>query len=259
VVVDADERIASHNSFWEGLMSNSEEIPIQEQEQYWDMWQDDRSINSWAQRRSEIILQLLKSLELENPNIIDFGCGNGWFCPKLADYGKVTGIDLSRENMHKAQERFPNIEFIGADIFSHPLPAEHYDVVVSQQVIAHVSKQSEYVSKCAGLLKDGGHLILSTNNKIVMDRLGHEYVDDTKLGHLENWLSLRMLKQLLRPEFDLISHQSIIPRGHRGILRVVNSDKLSKIWSSLFGAASAQRFKEKLGLGYINIVLAKKR
>jgi 2-polyprenyl-3-methyl-5-hydroxy-6-metoxy-1,4-benzoquinol methylase len=240
-------------------MSDFEDVPIQKQEQYWDMWQDRRSINPWAQKRSGIILEWLKSLELKDPKIIDFGCGNGWFCPKLAEHGTVTGIDLSRENMQKAQERFPDIEFIGADIFTHPLPAEHYDVVVSQQVIAHVREQSEYVSKCARLLKDGGHLILSTNNKFVMDRLGQEYVDDTELGHFENWLSMKDLKQLLQTEFDLIYHQSIIPRGHNGILRLLNSEKINKIWASLLGAESGRRLKEKFGLGYINLVLAKKR
>lgn len=240
-------------------MVDTNDVPLSQQEQYWNMWQDSRSINSWVQRRSRLMLALLKSLDLQDPKILDFGCGNGWFCPELAKHGEVTGIDLSTMNMAKAQRRFPQIKFIGADLFEHPLPTKHFDVVVSQQVIAHVSDQCGYVERCATVLKDDGSLILSTNNKLVMDRLGHEYVDERALGHLESWLSFSDLKRLLDRDFVIRSHQSIIPRGHHGFLRLVNSSKLNRVLGHLFTQDLLESIKEKMGLGYINIILAKKR
>ncbi len=240
-------------------MTDTNDVTISQQEEYWNMWQHSRSTNSWVQRRSRIMLELLRSLDLQGPKILDFGCGNGWFCPELAKHGEVTGIDLSKANMAKAQQHFPNIEFIGANLFEHPLPTKHFDVVVSQQVIAHVRDQCGYVERCATLLKDGGYLILSTQNKLVMDRLGSQYVDDRALGHIESWLSFRDLKRLLDRDFVIRSHQSIIPMGHCGILRLVNSSKLNRILGHLFRPELLESIKERMGLGYINIVLAKKR
>ena len=240
-------------------MVDTRDIPIERQEAYWDRWQESRSINAWALRRSRILLELVAGLRLDEARILDFGCGDGWFCPELAALGRVTGIDLSKANMDKARQRFPDIEFIGADLFEHPLPQRHFDVVVSQQVLAHVDDQPGYIERCARVLKDAGHLVLSTNNKLVMDRLGHEYVDDTGLGHLERWLSYRGLVELLEPRFVVLQSRSIIPRGQHGFLRLVNSTKLNGLLGRMVGPAALEAMKERLGLGYVNIVLARKR
>ena len=240
-------------------MVEADDVPLSRQKQYWDMWQEERSVNPWAQRRARLILELLKSLRLKDPKILDLGCGNGWFCPALAEHGEVTGIDLSRTNMERAQQCFPHIRFIGANLFDYPLPEKLFDVVVSQQVIAHVSDQSGYVERCAATLKDGGHLILSTNNKLVMDRLGDELVSEKALGHIENWLSFADLKKLIERRFDVRSRHSIIPRGHCGFLRIVNSHKLNQMLSLFIAPQSLERAKETAGLGYTILVLARKR
>ena len=240
-------------------MAEPDDVPLSRQEEYWDKWQEERSENPWAQRRSRLILELLESLQLTNAKILDLGCGNGWFCSALAEHGEVTGIDLSRTNMELAQRRFPHIRFIGANLFEYRLPEKHFDVVVSQQVVAHVSDQPEYIERCAATLKDGGHLILSTNNKVVMDRLGEEYVDEKALGHIENWLSFADLKRLLDRHFEIRSRHSIVPRGHCGFLRVVNSVRLNRVLSLFIARRWLEQAKEKAGLGYINLVLARKR
>ncbi len=233
--------------------------PIEKQEKYWDDWQEKRSINDWSLRRASIILDMIRSLNLINPHVIDFGCGNGWFTTKLLEFGQITGIDLSKKNMEEAQEKFPLIKFIGANLFEYPLPQAYYDVVVSQQVIAHVSDQKKYIDLVSGLLKSQGYFILTSNNKIVMDRLGEEYQDHKNAGHLENWLTFRELKTFLKPQFRIIKKLSIIPRGHYGFLKVVNSYKLNKLIGIFLGKDTLDTIKEKCGLGYINIIFAQKK
>jgi hypothetical protein len=92
-----------------------------------------------------------------------------------------------------------------------------------------------------------------------MDRLGHEYVDDTAQGHLERWVSYRGLVELLEPRFVVLRRRSIIPRGQHGFLRVVNSTKLNRVLGRVVGTATLEAMKERLGLGYVNIVSARKR
>lgn len=234
--------------------------PLDVQESYWEWWQDTRSINSWSQRRADEILDCLKSLPVEQPKILDFGCGSGWFTEKLSGLGEATGIDLSKKAMSAAQTQFPHINFIGDDVFSYDFPREYFDIVVSQQVIPHVQDQQTYLERAADVLKPNGYLVITCNNKFVLDRL-NDNTDFTHIdkGHMENWLSRKGLKTLLQSRFTVISERTIIPMGNRGILRIINSEKLDRILCAIFTEKRVRALKERMGLGYIIIALARKR
>lgn len=232
---------------------------ISRQEEYWDWWEDTRSTNTWALNRGKLILELIAGLNLKNSKIIDLGCGTGWFSVRLQEFGEVTAIDLSERHMREAKEQYPSINFIYGDFFTYPLEKNTFDLVVSQQVIAHVPDQKKYIQIASDLLKPNGWLILSTNNKFVMDRLGEKYDDHKNLGHIENWLSTKEMTALLRKDFNILRKVSINPRGSEGILKLVNSYKLNKIVAFLLGKDKVKSFKEKLGLGYVNIFLAQKK
>ena len=130
-------------------MKTAEYPTLVEQEQYWEEWQETRSITPWALRRAETLLALLRSLNLSVPTILDLGCGTGWFTEKLAHFGAATGIDLSAKAIGLAKRRFPDTSFIAGNIFETALPLESFDVVVSQQVIAHVVDQTRYLDLAA--------------------------------------------------------------------------------------------------------------
>jgi len=232
---------------------------LADQERFWETWQETKSITEWSLRRAEVILTLLHSLRLESPEMLDLGCGNGWFTERLAQLGRATGTDLSRKAMEEASRRFPSARFIGGDLFDVALPERHYDVVVSQQVIAHVTQQPRYVERAASVLKPRGHLILTTPNKFVMERLGDAGWDATPPEHIEQWLDRRSLLRLLEPQFEILRFTSILPMGQRGILRVVNSARLNRALSYVIPEARLTALKERAGLGYTLIVLARKR
>lgn len=232
---------------------------LTEQERYWETWQATKSITEWSQIRADAILALLRRLELRQPKILDLGCGNGWFTERLAAFGDATGTDLSLKAMAEAKQRFPRATFLGGDLFEVDLPRNHYDVVVSQQVIAHVVDQARYVERAASLLKPHGHLILTTPNRFVMDRLGDLGWEATPREHLEFWLDKKSLLRLLQPRFEILHVTSIIPIGRRGLLRVVNSEKLNAVLRRIFSEARVRAWKERAGFGYTLVVLARKR
>jgi len=240
-------------------MKAPEYPPLADQERYWETWQEAKSNTAWSQARAEAILACLRTLNLQNPTILDLGCGTGWFTERLADFGKATGTDLSLKAMDGAKRRFPHATFIGGDLFEVVLPEAHYDVVVSQQVIAHVVEQSRYVERAALLLKPRGHLILTTPNKFVMDRLGNLGWEATPREHLELWLDRKSLLRLLRPRFEILRFTSILPMGRQGILRLVNSTRLNRALHLVIPEARLSALKERVGLGYTMIVLARKR
>ncbi|MGH8728244.1 MAG: class I SAM-dependent methyltransferase [Burkholderiales bacterium] len=246
--------------FYSGPERRKKPRPLtqKEQERYWDWWQDNRSLNAWSSERAQVILSLLQSLGLARPRILDSGCGTGWFTELLANHGEVTGIDLSSEHIRQASERAPHIRFIAGSIFDHPMTAESFDVVVSQQVIAHVDDQPRYVRETAEALRSGGYLILTTINKFVLDRLeGHQ--SHFACGHIENFLTMKELGRLLSPHFEVLRRRSILPMGSKGVLRLVNSQKLNQVLGKVISTPYVESLKDRAGLGYINIVLAAKK
>lgn len=242
------------------MTNRASEVPgLSEQERYWETWQRDKSITPWSQTRAEAILGILRGLELERPAILDLGCGNGWFTERLATFGPATGTDLSLKAMAEARTKYPSATFIGGNLFDVDLPRAHFDVVVSQQVIAHVVDQVGYVERAASLMKPRGHLILTTPNRFVMDRLGDVGWEVTPPEHLEFWLDEKAVRKLLEPRFEILSFRSIIPMGRKGILRVVNSEKVNRLLQVVIPEATLRSWKERAGLGYTLVVLARKR
>lgn len=231
---------------------------LDDQERFWETWQETKSITEWSQIRAEVILDLLRALRLQNPEILDLGCGNGWFTDRLAALGRATGTDLSIKAMEEAKQRFQSATFIGGDLFQVELPEAHYDIVVSQQVIAHVVDQPRYVNRASSLLKSRGYLILTTPNRFVMDRLGDRGWDATPPEHIEQWLDRKTLLRLLQPRFEILRFTSILPMGDRGVLRFVNSAKLNRALHLVIPPARLRALKEWAGLGYTLVVLARK-
>jgi 2-polyprenyl-3-methyl-5-hydroxy-6-metoxy-1,4-benzoquinol methylase len=230
------------------------------QKEHWKYWNSRpehpaRDTLLRPMRRGERILNYLRSLPLERPAILDMGCGMGWFANELAAFGPTTGIDLSDEAIAQAKSRFPKATFIAGNVLEMDLPERQFDVVVSQEVIAHVPDQPEYVKRAAWVLKPGGYLIVTTPNRFVHFRNQWNPIPP---GHIEQWLSRTALKRLLRPHFRVLRTTTVVPIGHGGILRLVNSTKMNRALERLFSTERIESFKEWAGFGWTQIVLAQK-
>jgi 2-polyprenyl-3-methyl-5-hydroxy-6-metoxy-1,4-benzoquinol methylase len=238
-------------------MQALEHPPLELQKEHWKYWNSRPGYPSpWALRRGEKILAYLRSLHLERPTILDMGCGMGWFADKLSQFGPTRGIDLSDEAITLAKSKFPQVTFQAGSVFEMALPERYFDVVVSQEVIAHVPDQSAYLKRAVQVLKPGGYLIVTTPNRFVHNR---SYWAPIPPGHIEQWLSKKGLRHLLRPHFRVLRTTTAVPMGHGGILRLVNSPKLNWVLGLLLSPDRIEGFKEWVGFGWTQIVLAQKR
>ncbi len=228
-------------------------------DRHWQNWEGRKTINEWSLKRNGAILAFLRSLSLDHPTILDLGCGPGWFTESLAHFGKVTAIDLSEEAITRARSQFPHITFVPGNLFEIPLPAGHFDVVTSQEVISHVEFQVEYLDRAAYVLKPGGYLILSTDNQFVMDRSADVGWAPQPPEHIERYLDMKGLKRLLRSHFRVLRSTTILPMGQGGILRLINSYKVNTALEFLIPRQYLTALKERAGFGYKLIVLAQKR
>ena len=70
---------------------------------------------------------------------------------------------------------------------------------------------------------------------------------------------LKILRALLSARFECLRSRTVEPGGNRGILRLVNSRKLTALLSWIFSKERVIRMKERLGFGQTIVVLARKR
>src|SRR2546422_2284565 len=82
-------------------MSHLHQPSLEDQKNFWNWhwqhWQERKTVNEWKQQRHETVLAFLRSLHLDDPSILDVGCGPGWFTERLARFCAVTGIGLLEE------------------------------------------------------------------------------------------------------------------------------------------------------------------
>lgn len=127
-------------------------------------------------------------VSLAGKRVLDVGCGGGLLSEGMARRGAhVTGIDmgeapLSVARLHglesgvKVDYRQTTVEELARD----PEHAGQYDAVTCLEMLEHVPDPASVIRACAGMLKPGGHLFVSTINRnpksFLFAIVGAEYV-----------------------------------------------------------------------------------
>ncbi|MGH2933075.1 MAG: class I SAM-dependent methyltransferase [Gaiellaceae bacterium] len=80
--------------------------------------------------------------------VLDVGCGKGELAHDLASRGgaAVTGIDVSQPSLQFGRARFPDVEFVEADVLLWQ-PPHDYDVVVLSNVLEHIGPRVELLRR----------------------------------------------------------------------------------------------------------------
>jgi ubiquinone/menaquinone biosynthesis C-methylase UbiE len=227
--------------------------------QIWDKWNMTYRLGTLdyaSERRMFEVAKQVAALNIRDAKILEAGCGTGWLSARLSEFGKVTAIDIGAKIIEIAQEKYPHIDFRSGDAESLDLPVNYFDIVVSSQVLAHVVDQRIFVHRLAELLKPGGYVMIDVQNKYVFDRTANIDPPD---GWIRKWVTMKELKDLLRPDFSIVSATTVEPEGHLGFLRVVNSVRLNKLFGGLLGAGRVKRMKENAGFGQSLMIVGKKR
>jgi ubiquinone/menaquinone biosynthesis C-methylase UbiE len=102
--------------------------------------------------------------------VVDLGSGSGTdaFMAALEtdEIGKVIGIDMTFEQLEKAEELkkqfgFEQVEFVKGYIEELPLESESADIVISNGVINLSARKAKVFREAARVLKAGGRLAIS--------------------------------------------------------------------------------------------------
>jgi ubiquinone/menaquinone biosynthesis C-methylase UbiE len=150
--------------------------------------------------------------DLRGRNILDLGCGFGWFCRWARQQGaaRVLGIDVSEKMLSKgrADTVDPAISYIRADMEKLELSAAAFDVVYSSLALHYVENLQALIVQVHRSLVPGGALVFSVEHPIftapsqpswALDAAGRKtwpvdrYLDEGPRS--TNWLAEGVIKQ----------------------------------------------------------------
>jgi GT2 family glycosyltransferase/glycosyltransferase involved in cell wall biosynthesis/SAM-dependent methyltransferase/Tfp pilus assembly protein PilF len=121
--------------------------------------------------RWEKIEGFLKEVASRQPpgqplRMLEVGCGRGWLTQLASNFGECEGVEPVAAVVKQAQKLFPDRFFRAgtADTVLESADFKAYDLVLASEVIEHVAqaKKPAFIRKLFGLLKPGGHVILTT-------------------------------------------------------------------------------------------------
>lgn len=122
---------------------------------------------------------------LDGLRLIDVGCGGGLVSEPLARLGaSVVGVDAGAETIAAARAHAESegvvVDYRHATIETVAAGGEHFDAVISMEVVEHVADLGAFLGTCAAVTRPGGALVLSTLNRtpqsFALAIVGAEYI-----------------------------------------------------------------------------------
>jgi tRNA (mo5U34)-methyltransferase len=121
--------------------------------------------------RSDLKWQRVKDSikPLEGRNVLDVGCGNGYYALQMADAGAMNVIGVDPTILFVMQFMAINQSAKKSNVFvlplrleEVPLPARHFDTTFSMGVLYHRRSPVDHLNELRQTLKPGGQLVLET-------------------------------------------------------------------------------------------------
>lgn len=118
--------------------------------------------------RTKAILAFIDKENLKNKQILNIGCGFGWFEHHMLDkeIEHIWGIDLTEEDIKTAKEGVTDkrVTFQIGDTLNIPFENEFFDFVVAWDVIEHIpkGKEARMIGEISRVLKKEGKVYITT-------------------------------------------------------------------------------------------------
>jgi len=241
-----------------------------DEKSWWDLWNtsyrtredNDATSSELFQRAAAEINRITSG---GGSRVLEIACGTGTLS-RMISCSSYQGLDISpaaieiaRQKNHAAGGSAGGAAraYEAADFHEWPLPAEPFDLAVCVDAISSIRDQPVAMKKIARSLRPRGHLVLTTINRFVYERIQRTGGVRLESGPVSQWLSHAELNALVRGAgFDIEHSFTIMPRGNLGILRWVNSYKLNNSFGPRVSAL-LRRMKEAAGLGQYSVVVAR--
>lgn len=140
-------------------------------------------------------LQFCESRHLKNKDVLDIGCGFGWFELHALSKGctRVVGMETSEKDLATAKKHIHDrrSEFKVGSAVRLPFKDKSFDTVVCWEVLEHIpkGKEQEMFKEVHRVLKQGGGFLMSTPQSTFWNNLldpawwliGHRHYHEKQL------------------------------------------------------------------------------
>lgn len=123
-----------------------------------------KKIKDLGGNRADFVLSQVNRENLPVESVLDIGCSHGSGLNALTGKAhNLTGIDMDKEALHKAEANYPHIKFIHQDANTLPFDSNSFDIVILSEVIEHVGDENKQlvIDEAHRVLKAGGLFILT--------------------------------------------------------------------------------------------------
>lgn len=148
-------------------------------EYYEKIWAEEYHNNNNHRYDHARLLDLLKYVK-PGDRVIDLGAGLFGACQYAVHHLKdhypnttFVALDYSHTAKEIAQRDFPDLTYLLGDVTNTGLPGDHFDVVISGEVIEHLEEPLALVKEMARICQPGGHMMLSTLDPETEDAKKH--------------------------------------------------------------------------------------
>jgi 2-polyprenyl-3-methyl-5-hydroxy-6-metoxy-1,4-benzoquinol methylase len=175
-----------------------------------------------ARYSTPVILGELRKLKARR--VLDLGSGNGCLCYDMSNLGfETVGIDCDTKGVEIAQRSYPGIAFYNQGVQDDPhemLARENgrkFDAVVSSEVVEHLFSPHLLPIYAREVLKDGGHLLVTTPYHGYLKNLGISLANKwdfhhTSLrhgGHVKFWSRSTLATLLSQGGFNVVGFHGL--------------------------------------------------
>lgn len=160
-----------------------------------------RDYTTWRMDAPDLFRAELQDLISRLPPdaaVLDAGCGAGVpFTQSLAERFRVTGVDVSEEQLKLARQNVPRATFQRQDMLALNLPRGAFDAVTCVYALIHVPRDqhARVLAHFNHALKPGGYLMIITGNHDLADDVDNFFGATMYWSHFDRATSLQMIRE----------------------------------------------------------------
>ena len=188
-----------------------------------DNWSDESLRINKAKVKTKLLLSEFKS-ESEW-NIVDIGCGAGYFTEQIRQRceGNIIGLDFSRVAIEMAKARLNDmpISFYFANATKTGLKSSSIDLAICCGIIEHIRDETLIIDEIHRILKPRGKIFVVSSNILSFiwpQRLVKQALQIWPFGYQKNWSWLRLREKLEERGFEIFRQEIIHSIGDYSFL-----------------------------------------
>lgn len=161
--------------------------------------------------RDRYILNMLESNK--GTRILDLGCGIGYYCELLSNFGaELIGCDLDYNAVFMAKELYPAYLFSINDAAHLPYIAGSFDKVLCSEVLEHIENDATVIREISRVIRPKGRLLITVPCiegifGSLIKSFGHKHQHRFE-RHFRKGYSIKTLKELcVRYNLKLLNYR----------------------------------------------------